>query len=73
MPENSRAAQKGYEFVAEKVQKWKADGSFAKCEALQKYAESELQCSLAQLAIAWCVRNMNVSTVLLGATSAFCV
>lgn len=29
----------------------------------------ELGCSLAQLALAWCVRNPNVSTVITGATS----
>jgi aryl-alcohol dehydrogenase-like predicted oxidoreductase len=28
-----------------------------------------LDCSLAQLAIAWCLKNPNVSTVILGATS----
>jgi aryl-alcohol dehydrogenase-like predicted oxidoreductase len=33
-------------------------------------AETELGCSVAQLAIAWCVKNPNVSTVLMGATNA---
>ncbi|MEC8276428.1 MAG: aldo/keto reductase, partial [Myxococcota bacterium] len=28
----------------------------------------ELNCSMTQLALAWCVKNPNVSTVLLGAT-----
>jgi aryl-alcohol dehydrogenase-like predicted oxidoreductase len=29
----------------------------------------ELQCSLAQLSLAWCARNERVSTVITGATS----
>jgi len=32
------------------------------------YAKSELDCTVTQLALAWCVKNQNVSTVLLGAT-----
>ena len=38
-----------------------------KVSKLQPVAE-KLGCSLAQLAIAWCVKNPNVSTVILGAT-----
>ena len=36
---------------------------------LTKYAKSELECSTAQLALAWCLKNPNVSTILLGATN----
>ena len=32
------------------------------------YAKRRFGCSVGQLAIAWCVKNQNVSTVLLGAT-----
>ena len=35
---------------------------------LQKVAD-ELQCSLSQMAIAWCLKNKNVSSVITGATS----
>ena len=35
---------------------------------LAAFAERELQCSVGQLALAWCLRNERVSTVLLGAT-----
>jgi len=39
-------------------------------EKLRPIAAEKLGgCSLAQLAIAWCARNENVSTVILGATS----
>jgi len=38
-----------------------------KVESLQPIAKS-LNCSLSQLAIAWCVMNRNVSTVILGAS-----
>lgn len=39
----------------------------SKVDALRPIAES-LGCSLAQLSLAWCVSNPNVSTVILGAT-----
>lgn len=41
-----------------------------KVEALKPIAE-EIGCSLAQLALAWCVRNPNVSTVITGATKEY--
>ncbi|ETO22369.1 aldo/keto family dehydrogenase, partial [Reticulomyxa filosa] len=36
---------------------------------LQAYAKEKFDTSIAALAIAWCLKNKNVSTVLLGATS----
>ena len=69
MPEGSRAAAKGYEFIGGMVAEWLADGSLEKVAKLTAFAEKELGCSMAQLAIAWCLKNPNVSTVLLGATS----
>jgi aryl-alcohol dehydrogenase-like predicted oxidoreductase len=41
----------------------------AKVEALRPIA-AELDCSLAQLAIAWCAANPRVSTVITGASRA---
>ena len=35
---------------------------------LSEFARTKYQCSVGQLALAWCVKNKNVSTVLLGAT-----
>lgn len=42
--------------------------TISKTVALEKIAQS-VGCSLTQLSIAWCLKNSNVSTVLLGATS----
>ncbi|KAF1317666.1 Potassium channel, voltage-dependent, beta subunit, partial [Globisporangium splendens] len=44
------------------------DARVAKTDKLKVIAD-ELGCSLAQLAIAWCATNQDVSTVMLGATS----
>ena len=64
VPADSRAAVKGYEWLAERVQ----DGvKLAKVRALVPIAQ-ELSCTLAQLAIAWCLKNAHVSTVITGAS-----
>lgn len=39
-----------------------------KAEALRPIAE-KIGCSMSQLALAWCLKNKNVSTVIMGATS----
>ncbi|ETI57201.1 hypothetical protein F442_00458 [Phytophthora nicotianae P10297] len=44
------------------------DDRVAKADSLKPVAE-ELGCSMAQLAIAWCLSNENVSTVMIGASS----
>lgn len=43
------------------------DEAFAKIEALKPIAK-ELDATLAQLALAWCAKNPNVSSVITGAT-----
>src|SRR5213079_2135496 len=64
VPADSRAAVKGYEWLAERVQ----DGAkLVKVRALAPIAR-ELSCSLAQLALAWCLKNPHVSTVITGAS-----
>ena len=68
IPAGSRASAKGYEFIGGMVNRWKEDGSLAKVAALTEFASTELGCSTAQLAIAWCLKNPNVTTCLLGAT-----
>ena len=68
IPEGSRASAKGYEFIGGMVDRWREDGSLDKVAKLAAFAEAELGCSSAQLAIAWCLKNPNVSTCLLGAT-----
>jgi voltage-dependent potassium channel beta subunit len=66
VPSDSRGALAGYEWLAERLK----DGrSIATVEALRPVA-AELGCTLAQLAIAWCAANPNVSTVITGASRA---
>jgi voltage-dependent potassium channel beta subunit len=66
IPEGSRAALDGYEWLAEQLTS--AD-ALAKVERLRPIAD-ELGCSMAQLALAWCTKNPNVSTVITGASRA---
>ena len=35
---------------------------------MTELAKTELNCSMTQLALAWCLKNPNVTTILLGAT-----
>ena len=65
IPKNSRGALKGYEWLHDSL---KNKEKLAKVAALGKIAE-ELDCTTAQLALAWCLKNPNVSTVITGATS----
>mmetsp|Transcript_102699 Transcript_102699/g.188057 ORF Transcript_102699/g.188057 Transcript_102699/m.188057 type:complete len:126 (-) Transcript_102699:251-628(-) len=51
-----------------KLETWKKEGTLDKVKELTKYAKDKLQCSLSQLALAWSVRNGNVTTTILGAT-----
>lgn len=66
IPADSRLAQPGYEWLRENVL-GKDDERLGKVRALQPIAD-ELGTSLAQLAIAWCLLNPHVSTVMLGAS-----
>ena len=64
IPEGSRAMLKGYEWL----QKDLVDpANPEKVRRLLAVAES-VGCTLAQLAIAWCVKNPNVTTVITGAS-----
>jgi aryl-alcohol dehydrogenase-like predicted oxidoreductase len=65
IPEDSRAALKGYEWL----QKGITEEKIAKVRQLQVVAD-ELGCSLAQLGLAWCLKNPHVSTVITGASRA---
>jgi len=67
IPEGSRATVDGYEWLREKFESAEGREMIAKARELEPVAE-ELGCELAQLAIAWCVTNPNVSTVILGAS-----
>ena len=64
IPEGSRGALEGYDWLKDRLADEEAN---AKVRRLKDVAE-DLGCSLAQLAIAWCARNPNVSTVITGAS-----
>jgi voltage-dependent potassium channel beta subunit len=65
IPKNSRGALKGYEWLHDSLTNKE---KLAKVVALGKIAE-ELGCTTAQLALAWCLKNPHVSTVITGATN----
>ena len=65
VPQDSRAALEGYEWLQKDI----TDEKVAKVRALKPIAD-ELDCSLAQLGLAWCLSNPNVSTVITGASRA---
>ena len=64
IPADSRAALKGYEWIAERVTD---AGKVAQVEKLRPIA-GDLGCTISQLALAWCLKNPNVSTVITGAS-----
>ena len=68
VPEGSRAAHEKYAWLQGRLDEWRREGKIDKVKKLQVYAKEKLNCSVSQLALAWCVKNKNVSTVLLGAT-----
>ena len=60
--------QPGYEFLRKELESCREDGTLDKIRALTEFAGKRFGCSMTQLALAWCLKNPNVSTVLLGAT-----
>ncbi len=64
IPKNSRFDTKGMGFL---VDRWLHKDKIDKVKKLATLAK-ELDISLAQLSLAWCATNPNVSTVILGAT-----
>jgi voltage-dependent potassium channel beta subunit len=64
VPEGSRATLRGYEWLRERLTDSEAND---RVRALRDVAV-ELGASLAQLSIAWCAANRNVSTVITGAS-----
>ncbi len=65
MPEGSRASLPGYEWLQARLTD---EGENAKARQLKVLAD-ELGCDMGQLALAWCVRNPHVSTVITGAST----
>ena len=64
IPPDSRGALKGYEWLAERL----TDAAkIAVVKRLEPIA-ADLSCTLAQLSLAWCLKNPDVSSVITGAT-----
>ncbi len=68
IPTGSRMTQKGYEWLINILDGHRASGMLKRIADLDVWAQETLSCNVGQLALAWCVKNPNVSTVLLGAT-----
>jgi voltage-dependent potassium channel beta subunit len=64
IPAGSRGALEGYEWMHENLTDKE---KLAKVRALEPIAQ-EMGCSLSQLALAWCLKNPYVSTVITGAS-----
>jgi voltage-dependent potassium channel beta subunit len=67
IPEGSRADLAGYEWLRPRFEGDEPERKIAKVRRLEPIA-AELGCTLAQLAIAWCLTNPHVSTVITGAS-----
>jgi voltage-dependent potassium channel beta subunit len=66
-PAGSRATLPGYEWLRDRLVGDSAQVKIEKVRRLSAIA-SELGCTMAQLAIAWCARNPDVSSVITGAS-----
>ena len=64
MPNKHRFKVKGYEWLKEESLQ---EGFLPKLNLIKKVAD-ELNVTMAQLSIAWCLKNKNVSSVILGAS-----
>jgi voltage-dependent potassium channel beta subunit len=64
VPKDSRAALEGYDWLHDHVTDKE---KLAKVQALEPIAR-DLDCTLSQLALAWCLKNPFVSTVITGAS-----
>lgn len=67
IPEGTRVSLDGYEWLKNWFESEEGKKNIAKVQQLEPIAK-ELDASLAQLALAWCLKNPNVSTVITGAS-----
>ena len=65
IPEGSRFGLKGFDWLKDQ---WMKEELLEKVKALSALA-TELEISTAELSIAWCIKNENVTTAILGATN----
>lgn len=64
IPSGSRFALEGFEWLKDR---WAVEDKLSKVNALNEYCK-KLGVDMAPLSIAWCIKNPNVSTAILGAT-----
>jgi voltage-dependent potassium channel beta subunit len=67
IPAGTRSTVAGYEWLRSRLEGSAVDDKIAKVRRLTTVAD-ELGCTMAQLAIAWCLTNPNVSTAITGAS-----
>ena len=67
VPEGSRMALPDYDWLRERMESPEGRKQIETAAKLKPVAD-DLGCTLAQLSIAWCLKNPNVSTVILGAS-----
>ena len=67
IPEDSRMNLKGYEWLRDRFMSDEGQAMLAKVRQLTDVA-NDLGISMTHLALAWCLKNPNVSTVILGAS-----
>ncbi len=65
IPEGSRFGLEGFDWLKER---WMQESFLNKAKALYDLAQ-QLGISMSQLSIAWCIKNPNVTTAILGATN----
>jgi voltage-dependent potassium channel beta subunit len=68
IPKDSRMNLPGYEWLKQRLQSEQGKKQIAAVERLRSMAD-ELGVHVSQLALAWCLKNPHVSTVILGASS----
>ncbi|HEX7586885.1 MAG TPA: aldo/keto reductase [Anaerolineae bacterium] len=67
IPPGTRVTLPGYKWLREEFEKESTRANIEKVKQLVPIA-AELDCTMAQLALAWCLKNPNVSTVITGAS-----
>lgn len=67
IPKDSRLNLEGYDWLVEGYKSTEGEEKIKKVDQLMVIAE-KLDCTMAQLALAWCLKNPNVSTVITGAS-----
>jgi voltage-dependent potassium channel beta subunit len=69
IPEGTRVTLEGYDWLRKMFESEETKARIEKVRQLTPIAQ-ELGCSMSQMAIAWCLTNPNVSTVITGASRA---